>query len=228
VKEVLDDTTVELRAGAAGQRTLRLVVYDPSPVFIHGLDAALTVESPRATIVGATPDRTELDDLVLRTGPDVVVAHASDPEDLEALRRVTAAHNSIPVLAVIEEERAWAAALAAGAHGVVPRGATPRQLVGPLHAIANGWTVTPAAVVRIHTARAEERDRIWSGLDTDERELWLKIAAGRTDPQIAEDLHVSTRTVKRHAAALFRRLDVANRVEAAALAGRLGLLDEPD
>jgi DNA-binding NarL/FixJ family response regulator len=52
------------------------------------------------------------------------------------------------------------------------------------------------------------------------------VAAGATTVEIAEGLHVSERTAKRMVAALLRRLGVSTRAEAAALAGRAGVLDE--
>jgi DNA-binding NarL/FixJ family response regulator len=55
--------------------------------------------------------------------------------------------------------------------------------------------------------------------------LWRLVADGLGVDEIAERLYVSERTVKRMTAALLRRLGVQNRAQAAALAGRAGLLD---
>ncbi|WP_238450400.1 LuxR C-terminal-related transcriptional regulator [Micromonospora sp. 4G55] len=52
------------------------------------------------------------------------------------------------------------------------------------------------------------------------------IAACRSTVEIAEQLHVSERTVKRMTAALLRKLRVSSRAEAAALAGHAGLLTD--
>jgi DNA-binding NarL/FixJ family response regulator len=60
-------------------------------------------------------------------------------------------------------------------------------------------------------------------LTADERRLWRLIAAGAGTVDIALALHVSERTAKRLVAQLLRRLHVSSRVEAAALAGRVGL-----
>ncbi|MET8310634.1 helix-turn-helix transcriptional regulator [Micromonospora sp. NPDC005173] len=61
-------------------------------------------------------------------------------------------------------------------------------------------------------------------LDDEERRLLRAIAAGRSTVDIAEELHVSERTVKRMTATLLRKLRVSNRAEAAAVAGHAGLL----
>jgi DNA-binding NarL/FixJ family response regulator len=60
-------------------------------------------------------------------------------------------------------------------------------------------------------------------LTADERRLWRLVADGTSTVDIGTALHVSERTVKRLVAHLLRRLGVATRVEAAALAGRAGL-----
>jgi DNA-binding NarL/FixJ family response regulator len=52
------------------------------------------------------------------------------------------------------------------------------------------------------------------------------VADGLETVQIAERLYVSERTAKRLVASLLRRLKVANRIQAAALAGQTGLLDD--
>ena len=57
-----------------------------------------------------------------------------------------------------------------------------------------------------------------------ELEVLQLIAQGRTNQEIARELIVSVGTVKAHTASIYRKLDVANRTEAAARARRIGLL----
>jgi DNA-binding NarL/FixJ family response regulator len=59
-------------------------------------------------------------------------------------------------------------------------------------------------------------------------ELWTLLARGLETAEIARPMLVSERTAKRMIASLLHKLGVANRIEAAALAGRCGLLDGPD
>jgi LuxR family maltose regulon positive regulatory protein len=57
-----------------------------------------------------------------------------------------------------------------------------------------------------------------------EVEILRGIAEGLTNPQIGKRLYISAGTVKAHSAAIYRKLDVANRSEAIALAKDLGLI----
>ncbi|MET8529306.1 LuxR C-terminal-related transcriptional regulator [Micromonospora sp. NPDC005172] len=110
-------------------------------------------------------------------------------------------------------------ALRAGTEGFLPKTSEPEELL----AILDGWAVLPAALLRalLGPARAASVD-----LDGEERRLLRAIAAGRSTVDIAEELHVSERTVKRMTGALLRKLRVSNRAEAAAVAGHAGLLTD--
>jgi len=67
-----------------------------------------------------------------------------------------------------------------------------------------------------------------SDLGTEDLELLRLIAAGLESTEIAERLHVSERTAKQRVGVLLRRIGVSNRLQAAALAGRCGLLAPPE
>jgi DNA-binding CsgD family transcriptional regulator len=70
-----------------------------------------------------------------------------------------------------------------------------------------------------------------SGLTDREREVMRLVAAGRSNQQIADTLFITRKTASVHVSNILGKLGVANRVEAAAVAHRLGLagdLGEPD
>jgi DNA-binding NarL/FixJ family response regulator len=62
-------------------------------------------------------------------------------------------------------------------------------------------------------------------LSAEERTLWRLIADGLDTTEISHALLVSDRTAKRRVSALLHKLRVTSRLQAAALAGRCGLLD---
>ena len=59
-----------------------------------------------------------------------------------------------------------------------------------------------------------------------EREVLRLVAEGLSNGRIAEQLYISTKTASVHVSRIIAKLNVTNRVEAAAVAHRLGLLDE--
>ena len=78
---------------------------------------------------------------------------------------------------------------------------------------------------RARIVLAEPREPVERPFDLTDRELTVleRLAAGRTNRQIAEELYLSTRTVDMHVRNILPKLDAANRVEAANTAHRLGL-----
>ena len=72
--------------------------------------------------------------------------------------------------------------------------------------------VPPALTTPVQSAHLSER----------EREVLAKVAAGKTNRAIAEELYLSPNTVKTHVSALLRKLDVHTRAQLAALATQSG------
>jgi DNA-binding CsgD family transcriptional regulator len=64
------------------------------------------------------------------------------------------------------------------------------------------------------------------GLSGREREVLVQIARGRTNREIGERLFISQKTVGVHVGNILAKLGVSGRVEAAAVAIRLGLTDQ--
>jgi len=117
-------------------------------------------------------------------------------------------------------------ALRAGADGFLLKSSEPDELVPPLIALASGVAVIPPPVMSaLLDAKASSGQTRLADLGDEDIALLRLVAAGLESVEIAEQLHVSERTAKRLVAALLRRIEVANRVQAAAFAGRAGLLE---
>ena len=84
------------------------------------------------------------------------------------------------------------------------------------------------ARIELTTARAAEAPADATGLTEREREVIRLVAAGQSNQQIADALFITRKTASVHVSNILGKLGVANRVEAAAVAHRLGLAGEPD
>jgi DNA-binding NarL/FixJ family response regulator len=104
------------------------------------------------------------------------------------------------------------AAQATGASGFVPKDWPAADVVMAVRMVANGMTVFGAPEAAISTPLSDR-----------EQEVLELIAAGATNQEIADALTLSPHTIKDHASALYRKLDVRNRSEAVRRAARLGL-----
>jgi DNA-binding NarL/FixJ family response regulator len=104
------------------------------------------------------------------------------------------------------------AARAAGASGFAYKDWPAAKIAGAVRLVGMGKTVF------------ERQDRTGAlGLSARERAVLELMAAGSTNPEIAEALHLSKHTIKEHTSAVYRKLGVRNRTEAVQRAERLGL-----
>jgi DNA-binding NarL/FixJ family response regulator len=197
-----------------------------------GLDGA---SNGALTVVGRADDSRTAVELVRRLRPDVAVvdlageAPARIPPGLAVIRELPRLAPATRILAVADgaDTELAVGALTAGAHGFVVRPAEAADLVAPVLAVASGHSVLHRPLLSALVGSAKRRDTDLLGtLNPQYTELWRMVADGLETTQIAERLYVSERTAKRMVAFLLRRLRVANRIQAAALAGQAGLLDE--
>jgi DNA-binding NarL/FixJ family response regulator len=147
---------------------------------------------------------------------------------VEAIRRITAAYPGTAILALsgTEDLGLAAAALRAGASGFLGKSADPEVLIAPLLTIAAGVRVVrPDLLDALLAAGDRTGDGLVERLGSRELQLWALLARGLETSEIAKPMLVSERTAKRMIASLLHKLGAANRIEAAALAGRYGLLD---
>ncbi|MEU8662604.1 response regulator transcription factor [Actinoplanes philippinensis] len=210
---------------------IRVAVIDDHDLFVRGLELLLPeVSDGRATVVTTSGDAAYAASVVRHGVPDVVLVdlHMPPPGGLHAIEAVRRAAPRARILAMSGDDDPAVAvrALRRGANGFLPKSSDAADLLQPLLAAINGWVVLPdnllAAMLESDRARAPAP--VPAGLSADDLGLLRAIAAGASTIEIAAQRHVSERTVKRLTAALLRRLHVSSRAEAAALAGRAGLL----
>jgi two-component system, NarL family, nitrate/nitrite response regulator NarL len=210
-----------------------LIVVDDHPLFTRGLALLLPqVSDGSVRVVGTTDDASAAAALAQRTHADVAIVDVQmpPPGGSRAIAAVRRAQPLVRVVAIsgLADAHAATEALRAGAVGFLPKSADPEALVRPLLSVLDGWSVLPEELLREILDRTvpASGEGIAGRLTADERRLWRLVAAGAGTVDIALTMHVSERTAKRLVAQLLRRLQVSSRVEAAALAGRVGLAQE--
>ncbi|MDQ1516798.1 MAG: hypothetical protein QOE80_2628 [Actinomycetota bacterium] len=211
-----------------------VVIVDDHGLFSRGLELLLAAASDgRIKVAGRTESAEEALALVRRHRPSVALVDLAmpPPGGVGAIREIAHHYPGVRILALSgTDDRGLALeALAAGAHGFIPKSSDPDVLVPPLLSLGGGLSVLPTALLQtLLELRATRRPALLARLDQEDIELWRLVARGLESLEIADRTFVSERTAKRMVASLLRKLEVANRVEAALLAGRVGLLDEED
>ena len=214
-------------------QSVSVVVVDRQPMFVSGLGLLLTsLSGGRVHVVASAGRAEEAAGTVRRFRPDLVLVDLDLPPP-GGLRAIAAIRRTEPGVGVVamrsdDDSRTALHAVHLGARGVIDKTAEPSEVLRPLLAVVDGWAVVPDDVLATLSRQAGGGAReLVERMEVADCRLWRLLAGGRTLGQIAVELHVSERTVKRLTANLLRRLRVASRTEAAALAGQVGLLAGP-
>ncbi len=209
-----------------------VVIVDDHGLFSRGLELLLTAASEgRIQVAGRTERADEALALVRRHRPQVAVVDLAmpPPGGVGAIRAIAHHYPEVRILALsgTDDRNLALEALGAGAVGFIPKSSDPDVLVPPLLTLGGGLSVLPPSLLRaLLDTMAKRGPSVLGRLDGEEVALWRLVAGGLESAEIAEQLFVSERTAKRMVASLLRKLDVANRIQAALLAGRVGLLDD--
>ncbi len=124
-------------------------------------------------------------------------------------------------------------ALQAGAAGFLLKNTRPAELVAAIRTVATGDAVVApritaklieVALPHLAPPDAGAREGALSALTERERDVFLQVARGLTNSEIAQTLHLSESTVKAHFGRILVKLDLPSRVQAVILAYELGIV----
>ncbi len=141
-----------------------------------------------------------------------------DLGDISSLA-AAAPHTPILVAADCDDPARAHRILRTGARGFLPASHSLKVLIGALERVRNGGTYVPLTL----TEAAPTAERApWIALTRRQCDVLALIAQGKANKVIADALNMSESTVKAHVKQIIRRLNVANRTQAALLATRTG------
>jgi two-component system, NarL family, response regulator DesR len=172
-------------------------------------------------VVGCYGTLPALLEKVRRCRPDVVIADAGLAEEpggpaalLWELRQAGQASKIVVLTSEVDGPLARAV-MQHGVQAVILKSSPMTDAVQVLQHVAQGRTSFPPTLLERLTERPDTR-----GLSTRQLEVLEELAKGRSNEEIARRLFISTNTVKFHLRAIYDRLGVHNRVEAAQLLAR--------
>ena len=210
---------------------LRILVADDSDAFRAGL-AALLGSVDGVTLAGEATSGEEAISCALDLHPDVVLMdlHMPGRNGIEATREIVSAapHIAVLVLTMHEDDESVFAAVQAGARGYLVKGARQGELLRAVHAVAEGGAVFGPAVARrmvdfFSAAASATSAASFPELTAREREILDLVARGRSNAQIAEQLVLSTKTVRNHVSSVFTKIQVVDRAQAIVKAREAGI-----
>jgi DNA-binding NarL/FixJ family response regulator len=201
---------------------IRILVVDDHHVVRQGLVALLNI-MPGIEVVGQAADGAEAIQLYRKLNPDITLMDLQLPgiSGVEAIRRIRqeAPSARFIVLTTFDGDEDIYRALEAGARAYLLKGMTVEELTSAIKAVHAGKT-------RIAPNIAEKLAERMSGqtLTAREQDVLERIAAGRSNKEIASDLEISEATVKTHINSLLGKLGVGDRTHAATVAIQRGII----
>ena len=213
---------------------IRLLICDDQLFVREGLAAILST-AKGIDVVALAAHGQEAVTLVSQHQPDLVLMDLKMPilNGIQATRQIRQAHPAVqvPVLTTYAEDTWLFDAVRAGAAGYLLKDIQPDDLIKAIEGTVAGQNhLDPAVAGRVMTQATEQRAnsvqvQLAQPLSLREEELLTLVAQGLSNPEIGERLHLAPGTVRNYLSEIFNKLGVFDRVQAAVIAVRLGLLD---
>ncbi len=211
---------------------IRVLVVDDHPLFRQGVLFTLGHNSD-IEIVGEGENGRQAIEMSQVLRPDVLLLDITMPESdgLQAaaeVRRVSP-ETAIVMLTASEESDDLIAAVKAGARGYVVKGAGAGEVVEAVLAAARGDAyITPRMAGNLlrEMTRQPGADPL-AELTERERQVLVLVARGLSNKEVGSELGLAEKTVKHYLTSVLQKLHVRSRVEAALLAQRHGINQNP-
>ena len=212
---------------------IRILICDDQEVVREGLRVILS-SAPNLEVVGVAQDGAEALELVSQTRPDLVLMDLKMPglNGIQATRQIRNHYPQVRVLVLTTYDAdEWVFdAIRSGAAGYLLKD-TPREaLIAAVKGTVEGKThVDPTVAGKLFTqinqGSTSPDTAIAAELSERERDVLRLLARGLSNADIAGQLHLSEGTVRNYVSAVFAKLGVSDRAQAAIMALRHGLAD---
>jgi two-component system nitrate/nitrite response regulator NarL len=215
-------------------RSMKLLIVDDHPVVREGLAALLRQAGPDTVVLLAGDSAEGLSLAEAHPDLDAVILDLAMPGGggLSAILEFGKRRPQLPViiLSSSEDPRDVRRALASGALGYIPKSASPRTILAALQFVLAGNVYVPTFLVN-ETALASAEAAGQGGPNAAGASLTVRqidvlrlVCDGHSNKEIARRLGLSDKTVKAHVTAIFKSLNVVNRMQAAAAAKQAALI----
>jgi DNA-binding NarL/FixJ family response regulator len=218
----------------------RIVVADDHPLFRLALRQVLNPQ-PDLEVIGEAADGQEVVELCRHLRPELVMMDLKMPrvDGLEATRLLKGEFPStiVLILTAFEEPHDLSEALKAGAAGYVLKGSSPERIIEAVHKVLLGESPLDQEVaMRLlkqlvveeapHEGVQALEAQLPGSLSAREAEVLQLMVRGYTNQHIAQELLLSTSTVKKNVHSVIAKLGVSDRIQAAVRAVELGVRPE--
>jgi DNA-binding NarL/FixJ family response regulator len=210
---------------------LKVIICDDQAIVRDGLEMLLKLEGD-IEVVGLAQDGAEAVEMANTHTPDLVLMDLKMPgmNGVEATRHIRSHHpeTKVLVLTTYDDDQWLFDAIRAGASGYLLKDTPRAKVIEAIRGTVAGQAyVDPAVAGKLLDQAASQQvsqpTQITDKLTGREEDVLRLMAHGLTNTEIAERLHLSEGTVRNHVSAIFAKLGVSDRTQAAIIAIRHGL-----
>ncbi len=213
---------------------IKVLLADDEDLVRSGLRTILT-SAGDIEVVAECDDGVHVADLVRQHRPHVVLLdiRMRSADGIVALRKIRALPEppAVAMLTTFDVDEYVQEALRVGASGFLLKDTEPDVIIKAVRDLARGGAVLdPRVAARVLSAvadgerAAEPARRLLAALSDREREVVALIGQGLSNAEIGSALHLSEATVKGYVSAVLGKIGAVNRVQAALVAYRGGLI----
>lgn len=210
---------------------IKIMIVDDHDMVRIGLRTYLMLE-PKFEVIAEAGNGADaikqLEELSEENRPHIILMDLMMPEmdGIEATRAIMSRHASMRIVMLtsfLEDEKVYGA-IEAGAVSYVLKTVSAEELIYAINGAFKGMPVMTADVSQALTRGLRQRNAQSGDEDLTEREkeVLLLIADGQSNKEIAEELHISIKTVKTHVSNLLMKCELEDRTQLAVLAHRKG------
>lgn len=204
---------------------MRVCLVDDHQMVRMGLRAVLASD-PGIEIVGEAGTADEALARVAEHSPDLVLLDVRMGNEL-SFALCTRIREQSPETRVVfltsYTDQDWVfRAISAGAQGYLLKDVDGEALIKQIHIVHRGGSIidpqmTEAVFARMQQSGGNQRSSPMDRLSAQERRILGQVAQGKTNKEVAEELHLKEKTVKNYLSSVLTKLGVSRRTEAAVL-----------
>ena len=219
---------------------MNLLLVDDQRIFAESLKTYLMNYADDMEVTGICTNGKEACEFIesAQNKPDIILMDVNMPvmNGVEATEKIKGAHPDIKIimLSTYDEDTFVRSALVKGASGYLLKDISPTELIISIRALHSGMVqISPSIAQKLvqSTFGAKEDTTDNSNLKKNfpwldmltarEKEIFALLAVGKDNDQIAEELNLSSQTVRNRVSEIYSKLDVKDRFEIIQLANKI-------